>query len=118
MSHDHDEKDAKGELLPCPFCGDDGEKGRQTVTQMGGERATFVRIICGCCGAMCPELNWGKRADTARIVAEAVAKEREACAAECLRTFEGGGYLGGVNGQFAVRAAARRIRARSTQPDE
>lgn len=49
-----------------------------------------------------------------RIVAEAVAAEREACAQECLRAFEGGGYLGGASGRLATQAAARRIRARST----
>lgn len=48
-------------LLPCPFCGDDGEKGRQSVTQMH-DGNKFDRIICRCCGAMCPEQNWNQRA--------------------------------------------------------
>lgn len=50
------------DLLACPFCGDDGEKGRQTVTQMNEARTTFDRILCRCCGAMAPELNWQQRA--------------------------------------------------------
>lgn len=50
------------DLLACPFCGDDGEKGRQTVTQMNEARTTFDRILCRCCGAMAPELNWQSRA--------------------------------------------------------
>lgn len=49
-------------LAPCPFCGDDGEKGRQEVTQMNAERNKFVRIICHACGCMCPEHNWNARA--------------------------------------------------------
>lgn len=49
------------DLKPCPFCGDDGEKGRQAVKNMvSGE--SFDRIICRCCGAMCPEQNWNQRA--------------------------------------------------------
>ncbi len=29
-------------LLPCPFCGDDGDKGRQEVTQMIEGRNKFA----------------------------------------------------------------------------
>ena len=50
-------------LLPCPFCGDDAEKGRQEVTQMNAERNKFVRITCRVCGCMCPEHNWNTRAN-------------------------------------------------------
>ena len=49
-------------LLPCPFCGDDGDKGRQEVTQMIEGRNKFARITCRACGAMCPEENWNQRA--------------------------------------------------------
>ena len=49
-------------LLPCPFCGDDGDKGRQEVTQMIESRNKFTRITCPACGAMCPEENWNRRA--------------------------------------------------------
>lgn len=49
------------DLKPCPFCGDDDEKGRQAVTQMP-DGNTFDRIKCRCCGAMCPEQNWNQRA--------------------------------------------------------
>ena len=49
-------------LLPCPFCGDDGDKGRQEVTQMIEGRNKFARITCRACGAMCPEENWNRRA--------------------------------------------------------
>ena len=55
------------ELLPCPFCGDDGDKGRQTVTMMDAGRATFDRIQCRSCGAMAPELNWQGRAAATTI---------------------------------------------------
>ena len=48
-------------LLPCPFCGDDGDKGRQEVTQMIEGRNKFARITCRTCGAMCPEENWNPR---------------------------------------------------------
>jgi hypothetical protein len=47
--------------LPCPFCGDDGDKGVQKVTQMMEGRPTFNRITCRSCGAMCPEPNWNRR---------------------------------------------------------
>lgn len=50
------------DLLACPFCGDDGEKGIQQVTMMNDERTKFNRTICRCCGAMAPELNWQQRA--------------------------------------------------------
>jgi len=49
-------------LLPCPFCGDDGDKGRQEVTQMTEGYNKFARITCRACGAMCPEENWNRRA--------------------------------------------------------
>jgi len=49
-------------LLPCPFCGDDDDKGRQEVTQMIEGRNKFARITCRACGAMCPEENWNRRA--------------------------------------------------------
>ena len=49
-------------LLPCPFCGDDGDKGWQEVTQMIEGRNKFARITCRACGAMCPEENWNRRA--------------------------------------------------------
>ena len=49
-------------LLPCPFCGDDGDKGRQQVTMMDAKRTVFTRVLCRCCGAMAPELNWQSRA--------------------------------------------------------
>ena len=49
-------------ILPCPFCGDAGEKGTQQVTMMNAERTAFNRVICRCCGAMAPELNWQCRA--------------------------------------------------------
>jgi len=51
-------------LLPCPFCGDDGDKGVQHVTQMVEGRPSFNRITCRACGAMCPEENWNHRAPT------------------------------------------------------
>lgn len=60
-------------LLTCPFCGDDGDKGRQTVTQMTGDRATFDRIVCHCCGAMAPELNWQKRIPKPTVQTEPIA---------------------------------------------
>ena len=53
-------------LLPCPFCGDDGDKGRQEVTQMIEGRNKFARITCRACGAMCPEENWNRRAALAQ----------------------------------------------------
>ena len=52
------------DLLPCPFCGDDGEKGIQAVTMMNAERTQFNRVTCRCCGAMCPEMNWNRRASS------------------------------------------------------
>ena len=58
-------------LLPCPFCGDDDVKGRQTVTQVGTGNK-FDRIICRVCGAMCPEQNWQHR----YTPADALPKER------------------------------------------
>ena len=57
-------------LLPCPFCGDDGDKGRQEVTQMIEGRNKFARITCRACGAMCPEENWNRRAALAAQPAE------------------------------------------------
>jgi hypothetical protein len=57
-------------LLPCPFCGDDGDKGRQEVTQMIEGRNKFARITCRACGAMCPEENWNRRAALAAQRAE------------------------------------------------
>ena len=57
-------------LLPCPFCGDDGDKGRQEVTQMIEGRNKFARITCRACGAMCPEENWNLRAALAAQPAE------------------------------------------------
>ena len=59
-------------LLPCPFCGDDGDKGRQEVTQMIEGRNKFARITCRACGAMCPEENWNRRAALAGQPAEPV----------------------------------------------
>jgi len=59
-------------LLPCPFCGDDGDKGRQEVTQMIEGRNKFARITCRACGAMCPEENWNRRAALAAQPAEPV----------------------------------------------
>lgn len=53
-------------LEPCPFCGDDGDKGRQEVTQMIEGRNKFARITCRACGAMCPEENWNRRAALAQ----------------------------------------------------
>ena len=58
-------------LLPCPFCGDDGDKGRQEVTQMTEGYNKFVRITCRACGAMCPEENWNRRAALAAQPADA-----------------------------------------------
>lgn len=52
---------AHDKLLPCPFCGDDGDKGVQEVTMMTDERPKFNRITCRACGAMCPEHNWNRR---------------------------------------------------------
>lgn len=49
-------------MKPCPFCGDDAEKGRQEVTMMNDERDQFVRVTCRVCGCMCPKLNWNTRA--------------------------------------------------------
>ena len=60
-------------LLPCPFCGDDGDKGRQEVTQMIEGRNKFTRITCRACGAMCPEENWNRRSALAAQPAEPVA---------------------------------------------
>ena len=57
-------------LLPCPFCGDDGDKGRQEVTQMVEGCNKFARITCRACGAMCPEENWNRRAALAAQPAE------------------------------------------------
>jgi len=65
-------------LLPCPFCGDDGDKGTQTVTRMILNRPTFNRIICRACGATCPEENWNLRVADAEI---------KALNAECVATF-------------------------------
>lgn len=63
------------DLLACPFCGDDGEKGRQTVTMMNDEHTQFDRITCRCCGAMAPELNWQKR--TPAAASEATAAQQD-----------------------------------------
>ena len=69
------------ELLPCPFCGDDGDKGRQTVTMMDAGRATFDRIQCRSCGAMAPELNWQARAAATTIAMPQSHSEHVALAA-------------------------------------
>ncbi len=79
-------------LLPCPFCGDDGDKGRQEVTQMIEGRNKFTRITCRACGAMCPEENWNRRAalaaqpavllESTRAWSRAIAQEERACRAE------------------------------------
>ena len=63
------------DLLACPFCGDDGEKGQQTVTMMNEEHTQFDRITCRCCGAMAPELNWQKRATA--TASEATAAQQD-----------------------------------------
>lgn len=60
------------QLLPCPFCGDEGEKGIQAVTLMNAERTSFKRVSCRCCGATCPEPNWNHRAALAQQDAQAV----------------------------------------------
>jgi hypothetical protein len=49
-------------LLPCPICGDDGEKGFQEVSVMNDARDKYRRVICRVCGCMCPEYNWNTRA--------------------------------------------------------
>lgn len=63
------------QLLPCPFCGDEGEKGIQAVTLMNAERTSFNRVTCRCCGATCPEPNWNLRAALAQQDAQAVPQE-------------------------------------------
>lgn len=62
MTDQHTQAGEREALLPCPFCGDEGEKGRQTVTKFRGAGEIFDRIICRCCGAICPEQNWNSRA--------------------------------------------------------
>ncbi len=77
-------------LLPCPFCGDDGDKGRQEVTQMIEGRNKFARITCRACGAMCPEENWNRRAALAVQPAEAQPTGQSPCARHCeAPAFEG-----------------------------
>lgn len=50
-----------GQWKPCPFCGDDGEKATQTVTQVKNDNE-YQRILCRVCGAICPAANWNTRA--------------------------------------------------------
>ena len=77
-------------LLPCPFCGDDGDKGRQEVTQMIEGRNKFARITCRACGAMCPEENWNRRAALAAQPADAQPTGQSPCARHCeAPAFEG-----------------------------
>lgn len=50
-------------FLPCPFCGDDGPKEHQVVTQVSLEGwPNYKRVHCYVCGAMCSEQNWNNRA--------------------------------------------------------
>jgi hypothetical protein len=72
-------------LLPCPFCGDDGDKGRQEVTQMIESRNKFARITCRVCGAMCPEENWNRRAALAAQPAPVAAPLTDARVVELAR---------------------------------
>lgn len=49
------------QLLPCPFCGDAGEKGVEEWTDFPS-RDQYKVIRCLTCGASCPEMNWNTRA--------------------------------------------------------
>lgn len=81
MSHDHDEKDAKGELLPCPFCGNDSPRMfyRMDESVYSHAAVQYLRITCDECD--CESIDsedhneviaaWNARADTARVVAQA-----------------------------------------------
>lgn len=50
------------ELKPCPFCGDDGDKGNMEVTQMQTGNK-FTRVTCRSCSATAPLSNWNERTD-------------------------------------------------------
>ncbi|MBO4120242.1 hypothetical protein J5T34_05750 [Cupriavidus gilardii] len=50
-----------GEMKPCPFCGDDGEKGEVEMTEFPS-RNQYKVIKCYTCGASCPAANWNTRA--------------------------------------------------------
>ena len=52
------------DLLACPFCGDDGEKGEIEVTEFPS-RNQYKVVKCYTCGASCPEANWNMRAGIA-----------------------------------------------------
>lgn len=92
------------ELLPCPFCGDAGDKGRQTVTQMIEGRPQFDRITCRSCGAMCPENNWGRRIGLAALITDD----------QIDRIFSI--YMNGFTTNADLRNAAREIIRTSIQP--
>ncbi|UXC37176.1 hypothetical protein [Cupriavidus gilardii] len=49
------------ELLPCPFCGDAGEKGVEEWTDFPWQ-AQYTVTRCLTCGASCPAANWNMRA--------------------------------------------------------
>ncbi|MCT9125361.1 hypothetical protein [Cupriavidus gilardii] len=49
------------QLLACPFCGDDGEKGEVEMTELPS-RNHYKVIKCYTCGASCPAANWNMRA--------------------------------------------------------
>lgn len=102
MSHDHDEKDAKGELLPEPSF--------TTVGQMCSVGSGELRMI-----TVEGVPVWNESA-VRRIVGEAVTKEREACAALMENLRDTSDVLGETESADAFDTAATAIRARSTQP--
>lgn len=110
MSHDHDEKDAKGERELFEVAFKRMYPKTATIALRRGINGEYQDVEL----RMMYQL-WGvARADTARIVADAIAAEREACAALCIEKGKSS-----VSRQGTARAfdCATAIRARSTTPD-
>ena len=108
-------------LLPCPFCGDDGDKGRQEVTQMIEGRNKFARITCRACGAMCPEENWNRRAALAAqpvpaavpLTDEKIDHTLATTLDEFARTTRGMSHALDVNADITANSRLRRMFARA-----